>query len=259
MNIQGLSSQQPAFDLTAIRPDAVAPAQEQNLLNAAVVRKNGYTSEENTPDLYGADARLLKTLKSRDETTRATARSEGEAVGGRQFAYQTGPDGQQYAVGSLARVIRREGDTEAAASGALPGNQAAASGAKPDADDQALLQRLQDRDAKVRAHELAHVMAAGGQAQGLPQYTYQTGPDGRSYAVGGAVNISISSSGDAEGDARQAETARRAALATGETSTRDALTANQAGDMAARARQRALDAYAGAEQPKTPSDLSLTA
>ncbi len=257
MNIQGLSSQQPVFGLTAIRPDAAAPAQEQNLLSAAVVRKSGFAPEEDASDLYGADARLLKTLKNRDDTARATARNEGEAVGGRQFVYQTGPDGRQYAVGSLARVIRREDDH--APSEALPGGQPAAPGLKPDAGDQALLQRLRDRDAKVRAHEQTHVLAAGGQAQGLPQYVYQTGPDGRQYAVGGAVNISISSSGDAESDARQAETARRAALAAGETSTQDALTANKAGEMAAHARQRALSAYAGVAQADTLSDLSLTA
>lgn len=257
MHIQNLSSSESVSDFSVARPDAIAPVQQQSVFADAVVRKSGSAREEDSQDLYGADARMLKTLQNRDQAARDAARREGEAVGGRQFVYQTGPDGRQYAVGSAARVIRREGDT--AAANALPGDQPAAAGAKPEAEDAALLQRLQDRDAKVRGHELAHVMAAGGQAQGLPQYTYQTGPDGRQYAVGGAINISISSSGDAESTARQAETAQRAALATGETSTRDALTANQAGEMAARARQRALDAYAGTGQDSARPDISLTA
>ena len=250
MHIQNLSSSESISGFSVTRPDAIAPVQQQSVFADAVVRKSGSTREEDSQDLYGADARMLKTLQNRDQAARDTARHEGEAVGGRQFVYQTGPDGRQYAVGSAARVIRRE--EGAAAAGALPGDQPTASGAKPEAEDAALLQRLQDRDAKVRSHELAHVMAAGGQAQGLPQYTYQTGPDGRQYAVGGAVNISIISSGDAENAARQAETAQRAALATGETSTRDALTSNQAGEMAARARQRALDAYAETGQDNSP-------
>lgn len=211
MQIQSLSSNEPATGFSVARPDAAAPVQQQSVFAAAVIRKTGSARAEDSPDLYGADARMLKILKERDQAARDAAKSEGEAVGGRQFIYQTGPDGRQYAVGSTARVLRREDDS------------------------------------------------AGGQAQGLPQYTYQTGPDGRAYAVGGAVNISVSSSGDAESAARQAETARRAALAAGETSTRDALTASQAGEIASRARQRALNAYAEAGQTDSRSDLSLTA
>ena len=257
MHIQSLSSSESTAVFAATRSDAAQPIQQQSVFAAAVTRKTGSSQEEDSPDLYGADARMLKALQERDQAARNAAKSEGEAVGGRQFVYQTGPDGRQYAVGSVAHVIRRKEDSTAA--GALPGEQAAAPGAKSEAADAALLQRLEDRDAKVRAHEMAHVMAAGGQAQGLPQYTYQTGPDGRAYAVGGAVNISVSSSGDAESAARQAETAQRAALATGETSTRDALTANQAGAIASRARQRALSAYAEAGQDSSRPDLSLTA
>ena len=269
MHIQGLSAQQYFSGLAIARPGegaAPAPVQTRSTLAFAVAPKNESPADEESFDLYGADARMLKTLKDRDQAVRDQARDAGAPVGGRQFVYQTGPDGRQYAVGALPGVSRREGSAEnggAAASGG-PVNQ---TGAKMDADDEALLQKLQSRDAKVRSHELAHMMAAGGQAAGLPEYTYQTGPDGRQYAVGGAVNISISSTGDAQHDAGQAETARRAALATGEPSIRDALTAAQAGDMAARARQRGLkaygqagqDAYAQAGQGASPSDISLTA
>ncbi len=220
---------------------------------AAVVLESGRGGEEDASGLYGSDARMLKSLEARDQATREAAMTEGEAVGGRQFVYQTGPDGRQYAIGSLPHVVRREED------GASQSGQADATGRAMDSDDQALLSKLQARDAKVRGHEHSHIMAAGGQAQGLPQYTYQTGPDGRQYAVGGSVNISITTSGDAQASARQAETARRAALATGEPSIRDSLTAAQAGDMAARARQRAVDSYAGAGRSDVPSEISLTA
>lgn len=257
-NISALPVNGGLFGFEGATPPASALRQEtesghSSSFGAAVVLESGESRGSDSPGLYGSDARMLKALESRDQATRDAAASEGEAVGGRQFVYQTGPDGRQYAIGSLAHVVRRE-DDEAAGSG-----RADATGRAMDSGDQAQLDKLQARDAKVRAHEQAHVMAAGGQAQGLPQYTYQTGPDGKQYAIGGSVNISMTSSGDAEQSARQAETARRAALATGEPSTRDSLTAAQAGDMAARARQRALDGYLGAGQSDAPSELSLTA
>lgn len=55
--------------------------------------------------------------------------------------------------------------------------------------DQAALQNLRQRDAQVRQEENAHAGAAGSIA-GPIVYTYQRGPDGRMYAVGGSVSIS---------------------------------------------------------------------
>jgi len=54
--------------------------------------------------------------------------------------------------------------------------------------DQSALQALRQRDAQVRQEENAHAGAAGSIA-GPPVYTYQRGPDGRMYAVGGSVSI----------------------------------------------------------------------
>jgi hypothetical protein len=113
-----------------------------------------------------------------------------------------------------------------------------------DTGDRALLEKLRDRDALVRGHENSHILAAGGQVSGPVQYTYQTGPDGRQYAIGGSVNISVvSSPANDEDAARQAETARRAATAGGEMSLRDMQVAMRATEISARHRSRALDAY----------------
>ena len=117
-----------------------------------------------------------------------------------------------------------------------------ADGSRISSEDREMLRKLEDRDAKVRAHETAHVMAAGGQA-GPVNYVYQNGPDGRGYAVGGSVNISIISSGGGEESVRQAETASRAALAAGEASLQDNLTAAKASELAARARRDSFDDY----------------
>ena len=118
--------------------------------------------------------------------------------------------------------------------------------------DQELLDRLKARDAKVRTHEHAHLSAAAGQAAGPASYTYQTGPDGKRYAIGGSVNISMSyNSGDPEESLRSARTAFAAAMATGEPSSKDMAAANKALSMAARARRDGLDKYAVQSQEES--------
>ena len=54
--------------------------------------------------------------------------------------------------------------------------------------EQEQTQELAARDREVRAHEQAHASVAGQYAKGI-SYTYQRGPDGVSYAVGGEVQI----------------------------------------------------------------------
>jgi hypothetical protein len=55
-----------------------------------------------------------------------------------------------------------------------------------------MISQLSATDRKVRAHEMAHLAAAGSYAKGGPSYSYQTGPDGKLYAVGGEVAIDTS-------------------------------------------------------------------
>ncbi len=54
------------------------------------------------------------------------------------------------------------------------------------------------RDREVRAHEMAHLAAAGGLASSGATFTYQHGPDGVSYAIGGEVKIDTSSGSNPE-------------------------------------------------------------
>ena len=57
------------------------------------------------------------------------------------------------------------------------------------------VEKLQERDQKVRRHEQAHLSAAGGLATGGANYKFKTGPDGRQYAVGGEVGLKIPEGG----------------------------------------------------------------
>ncbi|MET0027588.1 MAG: putative metalloprotease CJM1_0395 family protein [Candidatus Thiodiazotropha sp.] len=116
-------------------------------------------------------------------------------------------------------------------------------------EEQAQVRKLQARDREVKAHEAAHRAASGGMASG-GSYTYQTGPDGRSYAIGGEVSISASYSGSPEEIIRQAETIQRAALAPADPSPQDRRVASQAAAIAAQARSE-LHALRREEQSQT--------
>lgn len=96
--------------------------------------------------------------------------------------------------------------------------------------------RLAARDREVRAHEAAHA-AVGGKYAGSPSYTYTRGPDGKTYAVGGEVSISVSEvPGDPQATLEKAEVVRRAALAPAQPSAQDRQVAAKAGQMALEAR-----------------------
>jgi len=99
------------------------------------------------------------------------------------------------------------------------------------------LQQLQARDREVRAHEAAHVAAGGRFVTGGPSYTYQRGPNGRFYAIGGEVNIDVSAiPSDPHATLDKAEVVRRAALAPAQPSPQDLRVASNATRLASRAR-----------------------
>jgi hypothetical protein len=107
-------------------------------------------------------------------------------------------------------------------------------------EERQLLKELRARDAEVRAHEQAHLAAAGPYANGAPTFEFQTGPDGRQYAVGGEVSIDSSPvPGDPEATVRKAQTIKRAALAPSDPSAQDRQVAAQAAQLEAQARQQA--------------------
>jgi hypothetical protein len=103
-------------------------------------------------------------------------------------------------------------------------------------EEQAQIAALRKRDADVRAHERAHQMAAGGLAGGAT-YTYQRGPDGQLYAVGGEVQITVGPGRTPEETLQRARTVRSAALAPAEPSGPDRAVAAAAASMEAQALQ----------------------
>ncbi|MBD3670509.1 MAG: hypothetical protein HUJ29_07015 [Gammaproteobacteria bacterium] len=99
------------------------------------------------------------------------------------------------------------------------------------------VQELQARDRQVRAHEAAHAAAGGRYVSRGPSYSYQRGPDGRQYAVGGEVQIDTSPvAGDPQATLQKAEAIQAAASAPANPSPQDRRVALSAARMAARAR-----------------------
>lgn len=113
-----------------------------------------------------------------------------------------------------------------------------------DADEMELTQEelhsvdeLKQRDREVRAHEQAHLANAGQYAGGGATFTYQTGPDGKRYAVGGEVPIDVSKERTPEQTIQKMEAIRRAAMAPASPSPADRRIAAAASKQEAEARQ----------------------
>jgi len=128
-------------------------------------------------------------------------------------------------------------------------------GAPPEQDTtaQRAIESLRQRDQAVRLHEQAHLLAAGPYAKGAPSYTYQTGPDGQRYAVGGEVPIDLSAvPGNPQATLQKALTIRRAALAPTDPSETDQAVAAHATALAAQAQQELLKAQSLSRLTTTP-------
>jgi hypothetical protein len=105
-------------------------------------------------------------------------------------------------------------------------------------EEKQALDDLKARDREVRAHEQAHLAAAGPYAKGPPSFEFQTGPDGQPYAVGGEVQIDTSKvAGNPRATLVKAQTIKRAANAPRNPSAQDRQVAAQAAQLEAQARQ----------------------
>jgi hypothetical protein len=84
------------------------------------------------------------------------------------------------------------------------------------------LAQMKARDSEVRAHESAHMAAGGRYITGGASYSYQKGPDGGQYAVGGEVGIDSSPvPGKPEETVAKMRIVRAAALAPSDPSAAD--------------------------------------
>lgn len=118
-----------------------------------------------------------------------------------------------------------------------------------------VLAQLRSRDQEVRTHEQAHLSAAGQYATGGIKYSYQTGPDGQKYAIGGSVGIDTSPiAGDPEATAQKAMVVQRAALAPAQPSGQDMKVAAQASQMLMQAQAEIMAQRFEENKAESPTD-----
>jgi len=102
-----------------------------------------------------------------------------------------------------------------------------------------LVSKLQARDTEVKAHEAAHKAAGGGLA-GSASYSYEKGPDGKIYAVGGEVPIAFQEGQTPQETITNARQVKAAALAPTNPSSQDYAVASSATVMELKAQQELL-------------------
>ncbi len=137
-------------------------------------------------------------------------------------------------------------------------------------EEQKKIDELKRTDAKVRAHEMAHLAAGGGLVRGGANFKYVTGPDGKQYAVAGEVKIDMSVPDDPDAAIQKMQQVRRAALAPSDPSPQDRSVAQQASNIESQMRTKVqqeknnpkkfkLEIYKTFEvQPRQYSDTSKT-
>jgi hypothetical protein len=107
---------------------------------------------------------------------------------------------------------------------------------------------LTKRDRQVRIHEAQHLAAAGSMASSV-KYSYETGPDGKLYAVGGSVQLNVTPGATPEETLARARQVRSAANAPADPSGQDMTVAAQASQMEAQALQQ-IASSAGVQKRK---------
>lgn len=166
------------------------------------------------------------------------------------FAYYGGLQSQQSS--SCSSCTEQEDDSAAKldrdsessslkaveASGAAREDHAIRHQAEFSEEEKQVIDQLKARDREVRAHEAAHKGAAGSLAHGAATFSYEAGPDGKRYAVGGEVSIDTSAvPGNPQATIVKAQIIYRAATAPAQPSSQDRSVAAMASQMEAQARQ----------------------
>jgi hypothetical protein len=188
-------------------------------------------SPAHRPDLPGA-AGGAGTGNGVDQSgTRTVTRQEAVLVVDFNPRAEAGADGRRGVA---------PGSPEAAAAGATA-NPGSDEGIPIPGTPYALVtsDRAARRDAQVRQHERSHLLALGPYAASNISYSTATGPDGRSYAVGGSIKADLSEvPGDPRATLRKANAVRRAALAANAPSSADLRVAARAYRLAREAQEQ---------------------
>lgn len=220
-----------------------AALRHANELRGRVAERGLESGELETPRLGGGPATVVELSEIARDALSGGAASDDAADSGPD----SGPDSDASEAGLDASGSR-------SASSSAGGEQ------ELTREQEEQVRELKDRDSEVRAHENAHA-AVGGQYAGSPSYTYQTGPDGGRYAIGGEVPIDVSDvPGEPEKTIAKMQVVRAAAMAPAEPSAADRQVAAQASAKMAEAyaELRAQSTEPGADAGEAPDSASAS-
>ncbi|NMP33021.1 hypothetical protein HII17_15800 [Thalassotalea sp. M1531] len=136
---------------------------------------------------------------------------------------------------------------------ASPSSEGSEDSTSPTPEERAIIRELEARDLEVRTHEQAHA-AVGGRYTGAPSYSYETGPDGKRYAVEGEVSVDLSKPSSPEETIAKMRKVYDAALAPANPSTQDLRVAAEASRTIAPAQSELLQQQLSKESDE--NDLS---
>ncbi|MCL1945962.1 MAG: hypothetical protein FWF51_02255 [Chitinivibrionia bacterium] len=124
-------------------------------------------------------------------------------------------------------------------------------------EEKKVIDELKSRDMEVRNHEQAHISAGGAYIRGGASYTFQSGPDGKQYAIGGEVSIDTSPvKGNPEATIAKMQTVISAAMAPANPSGTDRAVAAAATQMQAAAMSEVLTKN-GTENTETVENTEI--
>ncbi|TWX71415.1 putative metalloprotease CJM1_0395 family protein [Colwellia sp. C1TZA3] len=115
-----------------------------------------------------------------------------------------------------------------------------------------IIRNLENRDKAVRSHESAHA-AVGGSLTGAPSYSYEIGPNGKKYAVGGEVSVDLTPiAGDPTKTIVKMNQVQAAALAPANPSAQDVRVAASAASIILEAQAELINIGANNVEAKPP-------
>jgi hypothetical protein len=194
-------------------------------------------------ELAAVEAADARSTRATDEPGRSPAQDGRDRV-------EISEDARRLALQRAAGVAESEAGEETGAeqkeTGTSGSSQTGEEGLTE--EEQQEVKELKQRDREVRAHEQAHLAAAGNLANGRAQFEYTAGPDGQRYATGGEVSIDTSPEKDPQDTITKAARIRQAALAPADPSAQDRRVAAEASAMAAEAQQELSQTNSGSAE-----------
>lgn len=195
-----------------------------------------------------------------DEASGYEPRSFPEPVGKSSLspAEQTQLDQLLGVDASAQKVAGTHGANGAASTRAEHRDEPGAGETELSEEDQKRVEEMRQRDQDVRAHEQAHLSAAGPYARGGINLEYEKGPDGRRYAVAGHVNIDLSPvPDDPDATIRKMQVVRQAANAPAQPSSADRAVAAEAAQIEAKARAELFEQQSTGESTEQDAEASV--